>query len=64
MNKVCFMLKNGQSFDVICENCKVRTIEGKIMGYDITGITKNRPLYFDIDEIVAVIDKGEIKNEN
>ena len=54
-----FIFKNGATLEVECESAKVRTsnITGKIIGYQIEGITSNKPLYTDVDEIVCIYQK-------
>ena len=61
MNKVRFILKSGRSVVVFCENAKIKTIENELTSYVLEGIKGDRPLYFRIGEIVAVIDEGPVK---
>ena len=38
MNTYTFYLKNGQSFDVVGEQMKIKTYDGTIVGYEIENI--------------------------
>ena len=60
MNKVRFILKNGCDFIVYCDTATIRSQENIITGYNLTGITRNKPLYASLKEVVAVIDEGPI----
>ena len=56
---LCFIFKNGATLDVECEKAKIFTedITGKITGYQIDGITRNKPLYTDLSEIACIYQK-------
>ena len=60
MRRVRFILKNGCTFTVQCEEASVTVCNGEITGYKLSGIVQNRPLYIDIEQIVAVISEDPI----
>lgn len=62
MNRVRFILKSGRSVVVLCEDAKIKSLENELMSYDLKGIKGDRPLYFRISEIAAVIDEGPIES--
>lgn len=61
------ILKNGSEFTIKCDKF---TIEknglGQMIGYDIDGITENKPVYLDYEQIAAIVRVGsnERQNEN
>jgi len=51
-----FILKNGCSFTTKCENFTVnKNGFGQVVGFDMTGIEENKPIYVDLEEIVAIV---------
>lgn len=50
------ILKSGSEFTTKCDKF---TIEkngfGKMTGYDIEGITENKPIYLDCEQITAIV---------
>lgn len=63
MRRVRFILKNGCTFTVQCEEASVTVCNGEITGYKLSGIIQNRPLFIDIEQIAAVIDENPIPEE-
>lgn len=61
MNTYTFYLKNGQSFDVVGEQMKIKTYDGTIVGYEI----ENIKTFFkvNIDDISAIVQKGGLLND-
>lgn len=58
------MLKNGKEFAVKCRSFGVDTnIWGAVTGYEIDGITENKPIYLDFSEVAACVrvmsDEGD-----
>ncbi len=50
------ILKSGIEFTVNCDKFTLnKNGFGKITGYDISGITENKPVYLDFDEVAAII---------
>lgn len=58
-----FILKNGAEFTTKCDKFTLKTnaLE-QPYGYEISGITENKPVYLDFSEIAAIIREmtGEI----
>lgn len=54
-----FIFKNGATLEVECESAKVFTnsVTSTITGYQIDGITRNKPLYTDLSEIACIYQK-------
>lgn len=51
-----FILKNGVSFDMKCEEFTLNTNGfGQITGYSYKGAYENQVLHLDIDEIAACL---------
>lgn len=50
------ILKSGVEFTVKCDKftLKQNGLE-QITGYEIAGITENKPVYLDFDEVAAII---------
>ena len=50
------ILKSGSEFTIKCDKF---TIEknglGQMIGYDINGITENKPVYLDYEQIAAIV---------
>lgn len=61
MNKinVRVILKTGSEFTMECDSVKVKfdTRTGACISFDYEGCTKNRPVYLNLPEIVAVIQE-------
>lgn len=50
------ILKSVVEFTVKCDKFTLnKNGFGQITGYDIEGITENKPVYLDFDEIAAII---------
>ena len=50
------ILKSGVEFTVKCEKFTLKqTGFGQTTGYDIAGITENKPVYLDFDEVAAIV---------
>ena len=50
------ILKNGVEFSVKCEEFALKKNGfGEVVGYDIVGITENKPLYIAFDQVAAII---------
>ena len=60
MRRIRFILKNGCEFTVQCKEASVTIFDGEITGYKLSGIVQNKPLYIDIEHIVAVISEDPI----
>lgn len=63
------VLKSGVVFDVKCTEFTLkRDGLGDVVGYDIKGITENKPIYLDLEQVAAIVrtlsEEGEgTKNE-
>lgn len=50
------ILKSGVEFAIKCEKFAVnRDGFGNVVGYDISGITENKPVYLDFEQVAAVV---------
>ena len=50
------ILKSGVEFAIKCEKFTVnRDGFGNLVGYDISGITENKPVYLDFEQVAAVV---------
>ena len=50
------ILKSGVEFAIKCEKFTVnRDSFGNVVGYDISGITENKPVYLDFEQVAAVV---------
>ena len=50
------IMKSGVGFTIKCEKFTTRQdIFGKLIGWEIEGISENKPVYIDFEEIAAVI---------
>lgn len=50
------ILKSGAEFTVKCDKFTLeQNVLGQTTGYDISGITENKPVYLDFDEVAAII---------
>ena len=50
------ILKSGVEFTVKCDKFTLnKNGFGQITGYDIEGITENKPVYLDFDEVAAIV---------
>lgn len=56
-SEIEIMFKNGKSLAVTCEKCIVKTQNNTLIGYQITNIQDNRPLFINLEEVVAVVEK-------
>ena len=50
------ILKSGVEFTVKCEKFTLKQNGlGQTTGYNIAGITENKPVYLDFDEVAAIV---------
>ena len=50
------IMKSGVEFTIKCEKFTTRQdIFGKLIGWEIEGISENKPVYIDFEEIAGVI---------
>ena len=50
------ILKSGVEFTVKCDKFTLNQNRlGQTIGYDIAGITENKPVYLDFDEVAAIV---------
>lgn len=50
------VLKSGVVFDVKCSEFTLKQDGlGNIIEYDIKGITENRPIYLDLEQVAAIV---------
>lgn len=50
------VLKSGVVFDVKCTEFTLdRNGLGDVVGYDIKGITENKPIYLDFEQVAAIV---------
>ena len=53
---VRIILKSGAEFSVKCDKFTItRNALNQITGYDIKGITENKPVYLDWEQVAAVV---------
>lgn len=53
--KIIILFRNGVEFELYCENFQiVRGPDGKILALKWEKVSGNIPLYFDVDEIMAI----------
>ena len=50
------IMKSGVEFTIKCEKFTTREdMFGKLIGWEIEGISENKPVYIDFEEIAAII---------
>ena len=50
------ILKSGAEFTVKCDKFTLKKNGlGEATGYEIAGITENKPVYLDFDEVAAIV---------
>ena len=50
------ILKSGAEFSVKCDKFTItRNALNQVTGYDIKGITENKPVYLDWEQVAAVV---------
>ena len=50
------IMKSGVEFTIKCEKFTTKQdVFGKIIGWEIEGISENKPVYIDFEEIAAII---------
>lgn len=50
------ILKSGVAFDIKCSSFTLeRNGLDQVVGYDIKGITANKPVYLDFSEVAAIV---------
>lgn len=58
------ILKSGAEFTVVCDQFTVKLDCFKnIVGYKITGMTENKVIYLDVQQIEAVVQLPSNKNK-
>lgn len=58
--KIRFIFKGGATLDVECTECTINRSMGEFVGYEMKGISENKPLYINLDEVVAIVRMGAI----
>lgn len=63
--KIIIRFKSGFELPVICEEFKLSksVITGEIDGYDIKGITDNKPMFFRSEDVECVYRAMEVEHE-
>lgn len=56
MFRVRVILKNAAQIEVVCKNLEIKTsnVTGKVTSYHFEGIEGMKPMYIEMDEIVAI----------
>ena len=50
------IMKSGLEFTIKCEKFTIKhDVFGKAIGWEIEGISENKPVYIDFEEIAAII---------
>ena len=50
------IMKSGVEFTIKCEKFTTKQdMFGKLIGWEIEGISENKPVYIDFEEIAAII---------
>lgn len=50
------IMKSGVEFTIKCEKITTKQdMFGKLIGWEIEGISENKPVYIDFEEIAAVV---------
>lgn len=50
------ILKSGAEFSVKCDKFTIKENGfGQVTGYDIKGITENKPIYLNFEQVAAVV---------
>ena len=62
------ILKSGVEFAIKCDKFTIkRDGFGNVAGYDISGITENKPAYLDFEQVAAVVrvfsDEKEVAHD-
>ena len=62
MIRVRFILKNGWDIPVVCKNYTITTsnLTGELTNYSLTGVEGRHPIFIRFNEIVAIINEGEV----
>lgn len=65
MNRFDFILKSGAIITVECEHCTLKHIDNTLTQYNIEGLSdeSNYPMYIRIEEIAAVVQREERKDD-
>lgn len=60
---IVVLFKNGKEVEIECCSCRTKynTATGDLLNIHIEGATKNHVLYFQLNDISAVYQKGEIE---
>jgi hypothetical protein len=58
-HEITVILKNGTIINICAERFEVNVqkLTGKIVSFSYTGCTDNYPLYIDIDEVAAIVQR-------
>lgn len=66
MFRVRVILKNAVQVEVICKNLAIKTnsVTGKVTSYHFEGIEEMKPVYIDMDEIVAITSERAYQYED
>jgi len=50
------ILKSGVEFTVKCDKFTLkRNLLDQVVGYDISGIAENKPVYLDFEQVAAIV---------
>lgn len=63
MRKIRIVLKSGYTFTFPCENMKVQSIQNQMTGYSFEQANVIFPIYIRMDDVSAVIDEGEYRDD-
>lgn len=66
MITVDFILKSGAVITVKCEHCTLKHVSNELRQYSIEGLSNESdyPMYIRIEEVVAVVQRAERKDED
>lgn len=66
MITVDFILKSGAVITVKCEHCTLKHVSNELTQYNIEGLSNESdyPMYIRIEEVVAVVQRAERKDED
>lgn len=52
--KVIIVFKTGFQLSITCEEFSLIKSIGTPIGYEAKGITDNKPIYFDLDDVLCI----------
>lgn len=55
--KVKIRFKSGFELPITCDEFNINTLAGEITGYDIKGITDNKPLFFRVEDVECIFQE-------